>query len=86
MEVKLDNQLRKYSRLHIYVDNRKIQIGIGRINQTVMESGNPGGIDKSISSKSNIFELVEFLNVWERAAITECFTRRENGMTANHQN
>lgn len=86
MEVKLDNQLRKYSRLHIYVDNRKIQIDIGRINQTVMESGNPGGIDKSIGRKSNIFELMEFLNVWERAAITDLFTRRENGMTANHQN
>ncbi len=78
MEVQLDNEFGKVSRLHIHVDNRSIRLIIGGINQTVMESGNPGGIDKSLCDQSNMFELVEFLQVWERAAITELHHRREN--------
>ncbi len=72
MEVQLDNEFGRVSLLYIHVGSRSIRLIIGRINQTVTESGNPGGIDKTLCDQSNVFELVEFLLVWDRAVITEC--------------
>lgn len=71
MEAQMDREFGRVSRLYIHVGERKISLCIGRINQTTMESANPCGIDKTLCDQSNMLELVGFLQVWERAVITE---------------
>ncbi len=71
MEAQMDREFGKVSRLYIHLGERNFWLYIGTMNEFTQASGCPGGIDKTISTLSNVFELTQFLNVWERAVITE---------------
>ncbi len=69
--------------LRIYIGKKYIQINVGKAKHD-MQSTNPGGIDLAFGKLSNTAELLEFLDVWNRAE-TVLFDRHHKQNTRRYR-